>query len=118
MMADPRTPKQTAPEKLLSLLDLREGWDGYQGRPISRQSVASALAFLVEARDRLNQAGVAMAEPFASPVSNGTVQLEWCVDGRDVEIEFTERRGVRAWGHADAGSIEHVLWAHGVGERP
>lgn len=62
-----------------SLLELGENWDSYGASPITPESVAGA--------ERVANV-VGKWEPRAVPTPNGGVQLEWTVDGVDLEIEI------------------------------
>lgn len=61
-------------DPLTALLDLAPGWDTYDARPVDPLCVDRAKAFLAGA--------------WAVPVPDGGVQLEWHVNGWDLEVEF------------------------------
>ena len=67
--------------KLGALIDLKPGWDGHFGMPITHASASYAFDIL----RHVMQPGVPL--PSITPLSYGGVQLEWHRKGWDVEIE-------------------------------
>ena len=73
---------RSAKNRLDSLVSLKLGWDGYQGIPVSFNLAYFALQVI----DRLYQEGV--PKPDIIPGSDGTLQIEWHVNGYDVEVDI------------------------------
>ena len=69
-------------QKLGALMDLRSGWDGHVGKPIS----SVALSYTFNILGHIMQPGVPL--PSITPLSYGGVQLEWHRKGWDLEIEI------------------------------
>ena len=61
---------------IYTLYELGAGWDSYGAMPIDQRAIEAVQRFVTVA-------GCAV------PLSDGGVQLEWHVDGWDIEIEFT-----------------------------
>ena len=80
----PDTPQWVVPalEKLAHLLDLPEGWDSYGARAVDPRCALAAIRVL---------AGVmcpGTPAPSIVPTPAGGVQLEWHINGVDLEIEI------------------------------
>ena len=73
---------QELESRLNSLTGLPIGWDGYQGKPVSF-SCASFAANLI---GRICVDNV--PAPHLVPGSDGTLQLEWHLNGYDIEIDI------------------------------
>ena len=58
-----------------------ENWDSYGSCPIEEDVLCTAKELLFSLEP-------AMPSPTVVPVSGGGIQLEWQVDGRELEIEF------------------------------
>jgi len=67
-------------DKMSSLADLPEGWDGCGSRAIQPLSIETMLRVL---RVIDSEAGPA---PHMSPISGGALQIEWSHGDRDLEI--------------------------------
>lgn len=76
-------PWKAATEKAFAgLATLEENWDTYGGKPIESEYIGAARFVLdqIMAHDT--------PPPQVTPMSNGSVQLEWCRNGVDLEIEM------------------------------
>jgi hypothetical protein len=76
-----------------TILDLKDGWDGYRGRPISPATIAKAI-------DYAKALNLAPHKWHAVPCGDGSIQLEQHTNGFDIEIL------VRFAGCADPDMIE------------
>lgn len=70
-----------AKSDLEQIRKLPANWDGYMSPPISQDIAKSAEDFLnsLEYED--------LPLPFVAPISGGTVQFEWKVQNRELEVE-------------------------------
>lgn len=75
-------------EKAGELLQLKENWNSYGGKPVQKGPMAAALAFIE------NMMRTPTPKPQMVPTSMGGVQLEWHEHGIDIEIEFYPNGGV------------------------
>jgi len=67
---------------MADILKLKENWDSYHAPPIDPLRVMQVLEFLVAVmRDDT-------PTPSVVPTSSGGVQIEWSVNGINLEIEF------------------------------
>lgn len=108
--------------RIATFAELPPGWDSYSAVPIAPGAVAAARSFLVLAAADLRSRGVALVLPFAAPVGRGSVQLEWELGDRYLEIEFVSEKmmeymrstgGASAEGPANTGKLlELVAWLH------
>ena len=73
---------QQALGPLFRLRDLPPGWDTYGSPPIPDDVILGAVRLLFHA------AAEQSPWPHLAPVSGGGVQLEWAVNGRELEIEI------------------------------
>jgi len=67
--------QRTFDEQFKILLELKEGWDTYSGKPISKKSLDAAREFLLKHVNII-------------PCSSGGVQIEWHCHGIDLELMF------------------------------
>jgi hypothetical protein len=94
-------------ERIRGFATLVKGWDSYAGRCIKPWAINEAVAFLQMMPPQ-------SPLPFAAPISNGNVQLEWKKPGKYLELEF-------AGGFRDIGylmlheSAEHEGETHKLG---
>ena len=68
-------------EEFRRLLDLPENWNSYGALPISGAAIKAAESMSIV------------------PTCNGGVQLEWHINGHDIEIEFAQDGTVRSISH-------------------
>ncbi|MDR1827339.1 MAG: hypothetical protein LBR29_03290 [Methylobacteriaceae bacterium] len=77
--------------KLIDLISLPVGWDGYQGRPVSRE-IAELIVNLLQ-----DIAVPGTPLPDIIPGSDGTAQIEWHTEKYDLEIDVLSKDGIFAW---------------------
>lgn len=70
----------SALDKMSSLANLPEGWDGRGSRTIQPASVETMVRVLLIVDEE------SMPAPHISPISGGALQIEWSHGGRDLEI--------------------------------
>lgn len=89
--------------RLDKLVDLKIGWDGYQGRPVTFQNAYFAMQMLESAcqPDALT--------PQIVPGSDGDLQVEWHLRGGDIELHVRAPNDVYAWRRIAATSDEEEL---------
>lgn len=78
-------------EKLDELINLEQGWDGYNAVPVSFANASFAQALLKE---------VCHADtppPQIVPGVDGDLQIEWHIHGIDVELHIVQPYNVRFW---------------------
>lgn len=75
------------------LTSLRHGWDGYRGVPVSFNCALFASGMLESIFDEDVDA------PFLVPKSDGSLQVEWHLNGYDIEIEVLKPFEVLALRH-------------------
>jgi hypothetical protein len=68
------------------LMQLPVGWDSYQGLPTRRTDLDKAINIALALAPQFS------SEPQLVPNSDGSVQIEWHVDGYDVEIWVSSAR--------------------------
>ena len=86
-------PTQELEGRLSSLAGLPAGWDGYQGKPVS-SGCAGFAANLIE-----SICDDSIPAPQLVPGSDGTLQLEWHLNGYDIEIDVLAPFQVTATRH-------------------
>ena len=112
---------QELKDRLDKLTSLPRGWDGYNGQPVSF-NCAQFAANLIE---RLYVANV--PAPQLVPGADGTLQLEWHMNGFDVEVDVLGPYAVMAtrFDHETAMDEEIEIqtdfselanWIHALGE--
>lgn len=79
-------------------LDLRPGWDGYRGRPLSDDALNAAIPLLFQVT------GGSAVPPQLFPLADGGLQMEWHAAGEDIEIEV------------DGAGSAHVLASDASGD--
>ena len=67
-------------DKIYQLGRLEEGWDSFNGAPISENAIVNAYIFL----SKIVDSGMVFKRPLVSPEPNGGVLLKW----RDIKREF------------------------------
>jgi hypothetical protein len=65
--------------RLTSFARLEANWDGYDGKPISSLAITAVRRFIEAVKPEYTE---------LVPCSDGGVQIEWHVNGVDVEIIF------------------------------
>lgn len=83
------------------LVELPTGWNSYDAKPVSREAIRAAIAFLIETAS----AEPTVAAPAVVPTVRGGLQLEWHRQGVDLEIEF-ESDATCSWYAEDRKSGE------------
>lgn len=88
-------PVQAWNEKVMSqlseLIQLKPGWDGYQGSPVSFENATFALR-IIEAI-----CGNDTQPPQIIPGVSGDLQIEWHTMQGDIELHVKAPNDVRAW---------------------
>ncbi len=93
-----------AARDLVSFLKLEPGWDSYGARALSLETANDALQLLA----RLQAFGV--PRPLLVPTPKGGVQLEWDVDGVELELELQPRGPILVmYEDVDGNGWERVL---------
>ena len=86
------------------ITELAPNWDGYDGVPPTRAAISTAHAV----------ANALLHPPQVVPVNDGGVQLEWHIEGVDVEIAITPKGEVEV---EDTDLASHMATKHpGFGE--
>ena len=79
----PEVEEVTSPSSApVSLAELPQGWDGYEGFPV-RSGVAEQARLFMEQVERYTT-----LMPDIIPLSNGGLQLEWYVGRYEIEVEI------------------------------
>ncbi|HEY5336936.1 MAG TPA: hypothetical protein VIJ85_01935 [Rhizomicrobium sp.] len=78
-------------KRLEELIRLRNGWDGYNARPVSLANAVFALGML----ERLYSAAV--PTPDLVPGYDGDLQAEWHIGEIDIELHVKAPNDVVAW---------------------
>lgn len=65
-------------------MNLKKGWDSYDGLPVTVAAARDAFVWFVQSSDELGM----KEAPHVVPGSDGSVQLEWHTGGRDIEVYF------------------------------
>ena len=83
--------RATVVQRLEELVRLEQGWDGYEGDPVSLDNAVFAL--------RLLEATCSADTPAPSIVqgSGGDLQIEWHLRKGDLELYICEPYAVNAW---------------------
>lgn len=81
--ADPPWLAETL-RRCADLLQLRDGWNSYDARPINPAAVAAALQLLVSVMAPETPA------PLLIPTNRGSISLEWHMHGIDLEVRIVE----------------------------
>lgn len=66
---------------------LPPGWDTYGGIPPTMSAYARTVVLLDRWREFARQSGEILPSPFAAPCGNGSIQVEWSIGRRNLEIE-------------------------------
>lgn len=78
-------------QRLIELMHLNAGWDGYRAKPVKHENAVFALR-VIEAI-----CGEAIPQPQIVPGVNGDLQLEWHLNNGDVELHIVRPNYVHAW---------------------
>lgn len=84
------------------LARLKDDWNGYGAKPFSPELIAAVKGFVTALPDRLFEPSdeeVGGVAPFAVAVANGSIQLEWHMGDRILELEFEK-----------SGEIGYLQW--------
>lgn len=71
--------------RLNELIELKQGWDGDDAKPLSPRVLGKALAFLATLKKMRAQ----FVLPFIAPTFSGQLLLDWTSQSRTLEIETT-----------------------------
>lgn len=72
-------------EKIKRIMKLPENWDSYGAVPIPHRTVARTLELLIEAYGAQKQIGYKPIIPFIAPCADGSIQLEWENNNKELE---------------------------------
>lgn len=90
-------------EQVKGLLRLAEGWDGFEAGPIRRDVLFFAMALLQSIMQQRTPA------PHLTPMSHEGIQLEWHINGIELEIEI-EAPGVVFASYVNAPKNVDMTW--------
>jgi len=62
-------------------------WDSYDALPFKKEYLDFIRSFIEELREDIPQ-------PFIAPINDGTVQLEWDVNNKHLELEITKTKKI------------------------
>lgn len=91
--------RKSVRDQLNALCALKPGWDGYQAGPVSFDNANFALRMLESI------CGSDTPPPQIVPGSDGDLQIEWHMDGGDIELHVQAPYRVSAW--ANICGVEH-----------
>lgn len=72
--------------KIRALSQLKSGWDSYGGVPPSSETCARAIELLSMLSQELSDVRARMTKPFVAPCSDGSIQLEWEEEGKELHL--------------------------------
>jgi hypothetical protein len=101
-----------ATKKLESLSRLPEGWDSYSGLPLSHAARLRVDQFLDLVKHR------ELPDPEIVLGSSGNVNLEWRVNGRELEIGISDLGDFEFTKVDEQGGVEEGQFDGEVPERP
>jgi len=80
-----------ASDQCFALLNLKNGWDSCDAKPIKLETVQTAVKFLnfIEA--------FVFETPLVIPMAMGGIQFEWSCEGYSLEIEILEEGRIVAY---------------------
>ena len=99
----PSEPIQEVIRQASALVQLPDGWNSYNAKSVSLETVRNAITFLL----RSASANPNLAAPTAVPTVRGGLQLEWHQNGIDFEVEFGPGRP--AWWYAEHRETGQVV---------
>jgi hypothetical protein len=73
--------------RLLSLSELKAGWDGGAGKAVSKATVDRAISCLSHLANAFDSAQLHLSRPIVGPTPDGTVLLEWDLDVGYLSVE-------------------------------
>ncbi len=96
----PRSLPLDLEQRLKEFKQLSAGWDSYGSEPISHMAVEKSIILLQDLYTYFKELGKTLPEPFAAPVPDGRIQIEWSGDEKEIEITVD-----------DKGIIEYLLFS-------
>src|SRR5258706_7550436 len=81
-------------KRLNELVALQSGWDGYEGVPVTFENAYFTMGML----DACCRGDA--PTPQIVPGASGDLQIEWHLDGGDIELHILAPNNVHAW-HTD-----------------
>lgn len=84
----PDHPAQPAFERLAELAKLGPNWDSYGAEPISSHAIAIAYQLLFTIYSQISGPLRSHIQPFAAPLSDGGIQLEWKGNRATLDIQI------------------------------
>jgi hypothetical protein len=72
--------------KINDTTKLKYNWDSYGAERISVTTASKAINFLYESFRVLNNRGITLPKPFTAPCPDGSIQFEWEMEGKELEI--------------------------------
>jgi hypothetical protein len=75
--------------KIKRIMELPSNWDSYGAVQIPCRTIARALEVLIEAHEAQDQMGYELPIPFIAPCADGSIQLEWENNNRELEVRVT-----------------------------
>lgn len=72
--------------RLKEIMKLPSNWDSFDAEPISPQTVAKTIELLIEVFEMEYRLGYERIIPFVAPCSDGSVQIEWEVGKKELEV--------------------------------
>lgn len=97
---------EKAQQRLNHLCSLRNGWDGYRGRP-TRIDVGY---FAIQLLQMI--ASCATPEPSIVPLSSGGLQIEWHLEHIEIEITIRAPSDVTVWMYESNGDEDGMELPH------
>jgi hypothetical protein len=74
---------------LENIRQLKPNWDSYGGDPPSNETVDYAYLLISQLQKAAKDRGLGLPEPEIGPGAKGTIQLEWDIDQKAFELEFS-----------------------------
>ena len=74
--------------KIKGIMELPSNWDSYGAVQIPYRTIARALEVLIEAHEAQDQIGHELPIPFIAPCADGSIQLEWENNNRELEVRL------------------------------
>jgi len=72
--------------RLKEIMKLPNNWDSFDADPISPRTVAKTIELLIEVFEMEYRLGYERIIPFLAPCSDGSVQIEWEVGKKELEV--------------------------------